>query len=44
MRTQTTVGQKLPNSWEEKKESFLKFVKEEITKICIEAIRDREYG
>lgn len=35
MKAWTTVSQKLLNSWEEKKESFLKFVKEEFKKYVL---------
>lgn len=35
MRGRTTVCQKLLDGWEEKKESLLKFVKEEIKKYAL---------
>lgn len=35
MRSRTTVGQKLPDDWQEKKASFLKFVKEKIEKLSL---------
>lgn len=35
MRARTTVGQKLPDDWEKKKELFLKFVKEEVKKYAL---------
>lgn len=35
MRTRTTIGQKLPNDWKEKKASFFKFVKEKVEKLSL---------
>lgn len=35
MKARTTVGQKLLDGWEEKKQSLLKFVKEEIKKYTL---------